>query len=69
MEKTNFVAAVCLVGMIMAIHQMLKFVETITAIILKFDVIPVWNGWNLMQLIVWLMVFIIFLIIYDKMEY
>lgn len=68
MEKSNFVMAVCLTGLIMAIYQMLKFIETITAIILKFDVIPVWNRWNLLQLIVWFIVFIVFLRAYNKMD-
>ena len=68
MEKINFVMAICLTGLIMSIHQVLKLIETLTAIVLKNDVIPAWNGNNLLQFIIWFVVFIVFLKIYDKMD-
>lgn len=68
MEKTNFVMAVCLTGLIMSIHQVLKLIETLTAIIFKNDIVPVWNGNNLLQFIIWFVVFVVFLKIYDKMN-
>lgn len=68
MEKTNFVMAVCLTGLIMSIHQVLKLIETLTTIIFKNDIIPVWNGSNLLQFIIWFVVFVVFLKIYNKMD-
>ncbi len=68
MEKINFVMAVCLTGLIMSIYQILKLIETMTAMILKFDIVPEWNGNNLLQFIVWFVVFVVFLNIYKKMN-
>ena len=68
MEKINFVMAVCLTGLIMSIHQVLKLIETLTAIILKSDIVPVWNGSNLLSFIIWFVVFVVFLKIYEKMN-